>query len=130
MKEAHNKESYCREYGIHEGDDRLSLQDDPEPCTYFASEDCPLVVEKSEISVADLPEEFLYLFAIDDEEIGEDERDEKFREDDPSVRDVGDCIFSDRFQVIRTDKIREKLTETKMDSVAKDGTTTVNFTLK
>lgn len=114
MEKTHNEQSYCREYGIHECDDRLSLQYDPESCAYFVSEDRPLIVEKSEISIAYLSEEFLYLLTIDDEEIREDECDEKFREDDTSICDIGDRIFSDRFEVIRTDKIRQKFTETKV----------------
>ncbi len=100
MKKANHDQSDCREYCVDEGDDRLRLEYKPKSISYFFCDDCPFIIQKAKISIADLPEEFFYPFSIDDKEIREYQGDEKFRENNTSIGDVGNCIFPDRLKVV------------------------------
>lgn len=115
MNKAYDDESYRREYRIHEGYDRLGFKDYPKACPHFFRDDRPLDIEKSEISIFYLSEEFFYPLAIDDKEVGEDECDEELREDDTSIRDIGDCLLSDRLEIRRAYHITDKTRESKIE---------------
>lgn len=115
MDEADDDESYRREYSIYERDDRLRLKNKSKSCPHFFRDDGPLDIEKSEIAIFYLSEEFFYPFSIDDKEVGEDQCDEEFREDDTSVRDVGDRFLSYRFEIIWAHHVSDKARESEIE---------------
>lgn len=116
MEKTNQKESDRREDCIHEGDDRLSSEDEAKSGTHFIGDDSPFLIEKRKISRLYLREEFLYALSIDDEEIREDERYEEFREYDPSIGRIGDCTFSDRFERICIEVFTDDVIESEIES--------------
>lgn len=101
---------------VYQCDDRLCLENQPKSSSYFFRDDSPLIIEKSKISIFYLSEEFFYSFSIDDEEVGKDQCDKKFRQNNPSICDVSDRFLSDRFEIIRADHITDETTESKFEA--------------
>ena len=100
MCEADDEKSYGGEYSICKSDDRLRLKNKSESASDFFCDYRPFLIEESEVSIAYLPEKSLDLLPIDDKKIGEYQRDEELREYDTSICDIGDSIFSQRFEII------------------------------
>ncbi len=115
MHEADDDESDGSEYRVHECDDRLSTEYHPESCTDLACDDRVLFVEKCEIPITHLSQECFDLFSLDDENIGEDQSEEKFQEDESTARDIVQSKLSDRFEIRRTKYLFCCFLETEID---------------
>ena len=118
MNKTNDDQSDRSDDRIHESDDRLCFKYEPKSSSHLLCDDCPLIVEESEISIFELSEEFLYPLPIDDEEIGEYECDEKFRQYYSCIGDVSDGFLSDRFEVIWADHISDEATESEFETRA------------
>ena len=103
---------------IHESNNRLCLKYKPESSSHLFCYDRPLFVEKSEISIFQLSKKFFYPFSIDDEEVGEDKSNEKFRQYDPCIGDISDSFLSYRFEIIWADHLSYEATESEFETRA------------
>lgn len=73
MENTNHYQSDAREYGIDERDDRLRSEDESKTCTDFLCDNCPFIIEKLEITIPDLSQEFFDTNPLDEKEVGEEE---------------------------------------------------------
>lgn len=115
VKKTDRDKSYSRQDSIHESDKGLCLENKSKSRSDFLRDHSPLVVEKSEVPISYLGEEFFDPFSINDKKIREDKSDEKFRKEYPRICHVVKCIFPDRLQIIAINDIRCYGVETEVE---------------
>jgi hypothetical protein len=78
----------------------LGFKYESKSCSYLPSDDRPFVIEKLEVSIPDLGEEFLDAYPFDEKKIGKEECQEKFRKNNTSIRHIGKRLLSYRLEII------------------------------